>query len=48
MHRLGISQLEIYFALNLIKSRSLRLRGFFTHFREADELSSTFYSTRTF
>ncbi len=46
MHRLGISQLEIYFALNLIKNRSLSLRGFFTHFREADELGSTFFVQR--
>jgi alanine racemase len=44
MHRLGVSPLELYFALNLIKSKGLRLRGFFTHLREADELSSTTYT----
>ncbi len=46
MHRLGISPMELYFAMNLIKNRSLRLRGFFTHFREADELSSTLFVQR--
>jgi len=43
MHRLGISPLDLYFALNLIKNRGLRLRGFFTHLREADEVSSSFF-----
>lgn len=46
MHRLGISPLELYFALNLIKNRGMRLRGFFTHFREADEVSSSLYTQR--
>jgi len=46
MHRLGISPMELYFALNLIKNRGLRLRGFFTHFREADEVSSTLFTQR--
>jgi alanine racemase len=46
MHRLGISPFQLYFALNSIKSRNLRLRGFFTHFREADQISSTLYTQR--
>ncbi len=46
MHRLGISPMQLYFALNLIKSRGLRLRGFFTHFREADELGSSLFVQR--
>ena len=44
MHRLGISPLDLYFSLNLIKNRGLRLRGFFTHLRESDEVSSTFFA----
>ena len=47
MHRLGISPLDLYFALNLIKNRGMRLRGFFTHFRESDEVSSTLYTQQT-
>jgi alanine racemase len=46
MHRLGISPLELYFALNLIKNSGLRLRGFFTHFREADEVSSSLFTQK--
>lgn len=46
MHRLGISPFELYFALNLIKNRGLKFRGFFTHFREADEISSTLFTQK--
>jgi len=44
MHRFGISPRDLYFALNLIKNRGMRLRGFFTHFRESDEVSSTLFT----
>ena len=46
MHRLGISPNELHRAIHLIKVRQLRLSGFFTHFREADELSSTLFVQR--
>jgi len=46
MHRLGISPMNIVFVLNLIRNQGLRLRGFFTHFREADEVTSSLFVQR--
>jgi alanine racemase len=43
MHRLGVSLDEVETALSKIKSMGLNLRGIFTHYREADELSSAYY-----
>jgi len=47
MHRLGISPFDFSFALNIIRNRGMRLRGFFTHFREADEVGSTLYTQQS-
>ena len=43
MHRNGIAFEELDSALELIKSRQLRLKGLFTHHRSADELSSEYF-----
>ncbi|MBP1681535.1 MAG: alanine racemase [Proteobacteria bacterium] len=46
MHRNGIKEEQIDEALALIHAKKLRLRGVFTHFRSADELSSEFFWQR--
>jgi alanine racemase len=46
MHRLGVSPLQLKFALNQIRAKGLNLRGFFTHFRDADEVSTSLYTQR--
>jgi alanine racemase len=43
MHRNGIVESEIEEAIEIIVENELRLRGVFTHFRSADELSSEQY-----
>lgn len=46
MHRLGINIDEVKIALKLIRDRELNLIGVFTHYREADELSSVYFWQR--
>lgn len=46
MHRNGIKEDEIESALAAIYNRGLILKGVFTHFRSADELSSEFFWQR--
>jgi alanine racemase len=46
MHRLGISPQQLEFALNKIHAKNLKLRGFFTHFRESDVLSTTLFTQK--
>ncbi|MDA3057876.1 alanine racemase [Campylobacter sp. VBCF_04 NA7] len=46
MHRNGICAYDLDEALALCKKHSLALRGFFTHYRASDELSSDFYAQR--
>jgi alanine racemase len=46
MHRLGISILELDSALEEIRERNLKLCGVFTHFREADVLSTSLFTQR--
>ncbi|BCD67501.1 alanine racemase [Nitratiruptor sp. YY09-18] len=49
MHRNGIVPDELEEAFTLIKKRGLNLKGIFTHFRSADELSSElFWQERIF
>ncbi len=43
MHRSGILPDELEEAFSIIQKRGLRLKGIFTHFRSADELSSELY-----
>lgn len=43
MHRNGISLDELDIALDEVKKRGLNLKGVFTHFKSADELSSEFF-----
>ena len=43
MHRNGIKKSEIKEAFDIILENNLRLKGIFTHFRSADELSSEQY-----
>ncbi|MDA7847920.1 alanine racemase [Sulfurospirillum sp.] len=43
MHRNGIRECEIENAFNIILRNDLNLKGIFTHFRSADELSSEQY-----
>ncbi len=46
MHRNGILIEELSDALKLIKKRGLQLRGVYSHFRSADELTSEFFWQR--
>ena len=43
MHRNGIQEDEIQEAFKIIMQNNLNLKGMFTHFRSADELSSELY-----
>ncbi len=43
MHRNGIKMEEISDALRLIKNKNLILKGVFTHFKSADELTSEYF-----
>lgn len=47
MHRNGIREGEIENAMVLIRDKKLNLKGVFTHFRSADELSSEFFWQRS-
>jgi len=47
MHRNGIKEEQIDEAMALIHAKKLQLKGVFTHFRSADELSSEFFWQRT-
>ena len=46
MHRNGIKPDELESALKLIKDKKLILKGVFTHFRSADELTSEYFWQR--
>jgi alanine racemase len=43
MHRLGVGIDEVGRALDRVQQMGLNLKGVFTHYREADELSSAYY-----
>lgn len=47
MHRNGIKEEQIDEVMALIHAKKLQLKGVFTHFRSADELSSEFFWQRT-
>lgn len=46
MHRNGISFKEIKEALHIAKKKNLKIIGFFTHFRSADELNQEFFAQK--
>ncbi|EJF06639.1 alanine racemase [Thiovulum sp. ES] len=46
MHRLGISVSELDSALEKIREKNFKLSGVFTHFREADVLSTSLFTQR--
>ena len=46
MHRNGIKEAQIESAMELIHEKEMRLKGVFTHFRSADELSSELFWQR--
>ncbi len=47
MHRNGVKEEEIEKAMQVIFAKGLQLKGAFTHFRSADELSSEFFWQRS-